>query len=141
MALWTYRLDTLELNDHESFVMVIVPQIDDLPPGTNIMVEMAGDWPEFVRWQPEVGVLTVNMVAVRRDPGGAVQNCSTTEWPDRIATLQSALTPGLHTFYAQARGWPGLRQVSVAPRSMATNFKLRQISVEFDVPKPVWTPV
>lgn len=140
MALWTYKIDALHLNDHTNFAVTEAPQIDDLPPGEIILVEYAGDWPEFVRWQPNSGLLTVGIFAVGVT-GGRMRSVTEAEWAARIATLQGVLTAGLHTFTARARGWAADKYVMVVPRSMGTNFKLRQISLELVVPKPVWVPV
>ena len=140
MALWTARIDALQLNDMENFALVEFPQADDLPAGENILVEHAGDWPDFVRWQPNSGMATVNLFAGELI-GGFFTACSEAHWADRLAAIHTVLTPGPHVFAFQGRGWTTEKYVHAAYQSLATNYRIRAISLELIVPKPVWTPV
>ncbi len=138
MALWTARIETLQLNDFVNFALVEFPQADDLPPGENILVEHAGDWPDFVRWQPTSGLATVNLFAGAL-VGGVFTSCSEAQWAQRIDAIKAVLSPGLHTFAFQGRGWTTEKSVLAGYRSMGTSYRTRGISLELFIPKPVWT--
>jgi hypothetical protein len=131
MALWTYQIDSLDINDGVNFTVVAVPEIDNLPPTDIILVERAGDTPEYVREQPVEQVYTAEIF---------VEGVGETTWYARMQSLKAVLLPGLHTFKVQARGWPAAATVQVVKRNMSTNYKLRGVTLELVAPNPVWTP-
>ena len=127
--LWTYQIDSLNINDGVNFFTLEVPEIDNPPSSDIILVEHAGDVPDFVREQPTEGLFT---------PLLFIPGTTEASWNTNITALRAVLTPGLHTFTVQARGWPSAKSVQVVRRNFATNYKLRQVTVGLVAPNPNW---
>lgn len=132
---WVTTLDGLDLHDGVNFITESIPEVDDAPPYDPIMVEMAGSWPKHVRDQPASAVYTLNLHIM----GGVGVVATEGQWASRLAALRAVLGPGKHTLTVRRRGMASTKSVQVIFRGMATNYRLRSVSVDLIAPKPLHT--
>lgn len=135
---WTYTLGALDLNDFTNWIVVQLPELDDMPVQEPVLVEMAGDYPAFIRQQPQSGTFTLNLVAIELSGSGRPISCRPETWQTRMDALRAELTPGFKTLTVQARGMAAPKSVQVIYSGMGTNYKLRLVSLDLVAPKPVF---
>lgn len=132
MALpWEVDVDGYDLNDGVKWITVAIPGIDHLPVPQQVLVELAGDYPWFVRQQPAAGSYTVNLAMA--------QPCTDADWFTRMEELKSHLGSGLHTLTVKVRGMNLTRSVDGLYDGMGTNFRERLVSFTLMAPNPTLT--
>jgi hypothetical protein len=139
MALWTYTVNGLNVNDGANFLTVDVPELDNVAPKDVVLVPMAGDFPWFVRSQPREGTFTLNLVLTQEQAPGHYIACDDAGWQTRMALLRAALVDGIFPFTQAAHGATTPKSVQVAYQGMATRFKLRLVSIQLLAPNPNFT--
>lgn len=138
---WVYKLDGVDLNDWENFMVESLPEVENGPSFERRMVEMADDFPVAVGSTPLDARWTLNLYAVEQHPAGAEFNpvlvISDATWQSRLAALDAVLTRGAHTLTLKVRGMTVERSVAVWYESKGINYRERRISITMGVPKPV----
>jgi hypothetical protein len=126
-AQWSLKIDGSQLNDKSNYYAEI-PELDTGSDHDIILVNIAGDYPLFVRAQPMDA--TMNLL-IQMTP------CNWATYRTRLATLQALLTPGRHTLEVQVRGMTAAKTMMVVVKGMAIEAKTRKVAVTLIVPKPV----
>lgn len=132
-GVWSHKVDGVQLNDLVTFITQ-VPEVENGFEQTVIMAPRDGDYPAFIRLQPTEGRITF-LIAVKGAHTAAL-------WHDRVATLKSIFTPGMHVYSTQVRGMPAIVGFRfVFPGGLMLDYSHRLASASCVVPKPVLAPL
>lgn len=127
-GVWSYRVDGTELNDNVDFVC-FVPEIHNVQPRQVMLADRDGDFPVFIRSQPQAGSYTFLI---------AMKGADTAElWWSRYETLKALFDPTTyHTLSVQARGMTERQEVTFIVESMQPDFKTRTVVASAVAPNP-----
>lgn len=126
---WSYMVDDVELNDLEKY-HCLVPEIDNIQQRRVITSEVEGDFPVFIRSQPQEGIYTF-MIACRGAEDPAIYQA-------RLDEIRTLFDPSsLHTFRVQARGMDNPKTTRIVTESVIPDYRTRTVVVSTVAPKPV----
>lgn len=126
-GVWSYDVDGTELNDHVNYVCM-VPELQSLQPRSIIMADIDGDYPVFIRSQPQSGSLTILI---------AMKNASIQDWDTRLTALHALFDQTTyHTLTVKVRGMPEKKQVRFLVENLQPDFKSRTVVVSATAPNP-----
>jgi hypothetical protein len=135
-GVWSYKVDGVELNDGVKFI-AMVPEVDNVTPQQVVLAPRDGDYPVFIRSQPQAGNFTI-LIAVKSAAMG--MNAGNPEWQARIAELKTLFSPDqYHTLSVKVRGMSNYKSVKFVVESMQADFRSKTVVVSTVAPNPTLT--
>lgn len=130
-GVWSVDVDGTELNDGINYISM-VPEIDNLFPMETVLAPIDGDYPVFIRQQPQPGNFTI-LVAL----AGAARSASMTTWDSQMAAIRTLFAQGAyHTLTIKARGMSASKQVRFITESLQGDFRSKTVVVTSVAPNP-----
>lgn len=128
MALWSYKIDGVQLNTGSTF-LVQIPELESEFDDDVILVPIDGREPAYIRNQPKEGIYTL-LINVMNAGDWAT-------WQTRMNVLRALLTKGAHLLTVQARGMASEKSTTVVVRGSIVAFDERRVVYQTLVTTPI----